>query len=531
MLRHLDQREFTRALNMYRTMERDGKDYAFGEELFSAFIQSAIRVGKLDVVDRMLRNIRRNKIDPTVQFWQTTLRMLSSRKNYGTSLSVYTLFGRQIPADKVIYSCLINAALEVGTPEKALPMLDRYKECELDPKDHILYFRTYVALADVESAEETFRRLGTDVSTLMLNLLLLTCVNDKQPVRAFDLIKFAHTIKAAEPVVDVVSYNTVIKGFSQAGNPTQCFDCLHVMFENGLEPDDITFGTLLDACIAENDMGSAHKVVSLLTGSNRPMDTVMCTLFIKGLVRGGCLTQALELYEEMKSRDAARPDIITYSVLIKALVDQHDLERALHLLEDLAAAGHVPDDIILTHLLEGCRHAGNHTLGKKLFEDMLKAGVKPSEFTLVTMLKLHGRCGAHKEAHDLVATWEQTHGGKPSVIHYTCLISGCLRTKHYDQAWAAYELLVQSGIRPDEMAISTLLPGIAAAQQWERVLLLVNSSFKAQHRINIPSEALNSALSQMLAGAQFGRHAERLHALMKEANVPINARNAKRLGF
>jgi hypothetical protein len=39
----------------------------------------------------------------------------------------------------------------------------------------------------------------------------------------------------------------------------------------------------------------------------------------------------------------------------------------------MTAAKLAPDDIILTHLLEGCRHAGNHSLGKRLFEEMLAA--------------------------------------------------------------------------------------------------------------------------------------------------------------
>lgn len=528
MLRHLEQREFTRALNMYRALERDGRDQ-FGEELFSAFIQSAIRVGKIDVVERMLRAMKRNKVDPTVEFWQTTLRMLSSRKNYGASLSVYTLFGKSLPADKILFSCLINAALEVGTPDRAISMLERYEECDLQAKDHILFFRTYVAIGDVDSAEAVFKKLGDQTSALMLNLLLLTCVNQGQTTRAADFVKQAHALQAESPIVDIVSYNTIMKGFVQAGTPKLCFACLREMLEHKLEPDDITFGTLLDACIADNDMNAAQEIVGLLTGRARPMDTVMCTLFIKGLVRAGCVPQALELYEEMKNREGQRPDVITYSVLIKALVDQHDLERALRLLQDLMSNGHKPDDIILTHLLEGCRHASNHALGKKLFEDMVQGGVKPSEFTLVTMLKLHGRCGAHKEAYDLVASWEQLHGSKPSVIHYTCIISGCLRTKNYDQAWAAYELMCEKGVIADETAVSTVLPGLVAAQQWDRALRVARSALKGSHPLTIPPETLNNALSQMLNAGQPGRYAEQLHTLMKEAGVPVTPRNAKRL--
>jgi len=251
---------------------------------------------------------------------------------------VYSLFKDQLPAEKVVFSCLINAALEISLPERASLMLERYAEADIGPKDYVLFFRVYVALGDVDSAETLFRKLGKESSTLMLNLLLLICAHTKQPDRGFGLLCEAHRLEQGlqEKLVDVVSYNTVLKGFAHVGDRKRCFECLHQMHNTyKLEPDDITLGTLLDACIVDNDIDLANEVVSLLTDCDRPMDTVMCTLFIKGLVRANCLTKAMDLYEEMKRRDHAHPDIVTYSVLIKALVDQHDLGRCLSLVEDI----------------------------------------------------------------------------------------------------------------------------------------------------------------------------------------------------
>jgi len=530
MLQHLEQHEFTRALNMYRALERNDKDQYLSEGFFSAFIQSAIRVGKVDVVERMLRKMKRNGFQTTVTFWQTTLKMLSSRKHFSTCVSVHYIFQKDIPVDKVAYSCLINAALEVGAPECAASMLERYGKTGLEPKDYVLHSRTYVALGDADASEVIFRKLGGKSTTLILNLLLLTCVNTKQPERALALLLEAHALECGqnERIADVVSYNTVIKGFAEAGSLSRCFDCLKEMLERGLLPDDVTCGTLLDICIVDNDMGAASEVVNLLVARDRPMDTVMCTLFLKGLVRANCLPKAMEVYDGMKRREGAHPDLVTYSVLIKALVDQHDLERALHLMDDLTQAGLTPDDIILTHLLEGCRHTCNHALGKKLFTDMMAAGVKPSEFTLVTMLKLYGRCGAHVEAHELVTGWERQHGIKPSVIHYTCLMSGCLKTKNYSLAWKAYELMCESGVTPDETTISTILPGMVAAQAFDHVLTLAEHALKAPTRLNVPAEHLNTALAQMLAICGPCDQAERLQVLMRDACISITARSAKR---
>lgn len=533
LLKHLAGHQFTRALNMYRALERDERDHGFSEELYSNFIQSAIRVGKIDVVERMLKTMTRGKSPPSTKFWQTTLKMLSSRKHFAACVSIYTAFAGELPCDKVIFSCIINAALELGAADKANLMLPSYEKSGIDDKDYVLFFRTFVALGDADAAERMFRKLGNKVTPLMLNLLLLACVNSNRVERSLKLLEEAHELEKgrkgpSEAIVDVVSYNTVIKGFAAAKKPRRCFECLNMLMERGLEPDDITTGTLLDACIVDHDSQSASEMVKLLMGSSKPLDTVMCTVFMKGLVRAGCVSNALDIYDEMKQRSIATPDMVTYSVLIKALVDQHDLTRALALVDDMYSAGHRPDDIITTHLLEGCRYANNHALGKKIFQAMLNAGVKPSEYTLVTMLKLHGRCGALKEAYDLVAGWEGKHGGKPSVIHYTCLMSGCIRAKQFDQAWTAYELMKLHGVNPDETAVSTLLSGMTAAHMWDRVIaigeivLQNNKSWKMD-------EALNSALGQMLLQGSLRQKAEKLQEMMTASGVSIAAKNVRRL--
>eukprot|EP00928_Gymnodinium_smaydae_P063768 TRINITY_DN47264_c0_g1_i1.p1 TRINITY_DN47264_c0_g1~~TRINITY_DN47264_c0_g1_i1.p1 ORF type:complete len:667 (-),score=167.80 TRINITY_DN47264_c0_g1_i1:148-2148(-) len=554
MLQHLEQLEFTRALNLYRACERNRTD-VFSEDLYYAFIQSAVRVGKVDVVERMLQAMRRNGMTPNARFWQRTLKMLSSRKYYSACLTAQAVFEDDVPCDKVSYSCLINAALEIGQPERAAAMLERYEQSGVEAKDYVLFFRTYVANGDIDAAEKVFRRLGAETTPLMLNLLLLACVNAKDPKRALALVNEAHELEAAalarnkaaaespsgasqalenEVIVDVVSYNTIIKGFAQLSMFNQCFQCLQDMLERNLEPDDITLGLLLDACIGNNKLGLADEVLSLLMSRDKPVGTVMCTLFIKGLVRANRLPRALQLYEEMRSRETGHPDVVTYSVLIKALVDQSDLDHALKLMVDMKEAGLVADDIILTHILDGCRHTGNHEVGKMLFKELLDNGVVPSDFTLVSMLKLHGRCGAHEEAYELVKTWKDRFGVDPSVIHYTCIMSGCLRSKKYEQAWQAYDLMVTRGVSPDATTITTLLPGVAAAQHWPRVVQLARTALTAKPPMKIPAETLNSALAGMLAGggngAQYPAHncAMQLQALMREAHVPITAKGARR---
>ncbi|CAK9065727.1 unnamed protein product [Durusdinium trenchii] len=337
----LVQNEFTRALNLYRRTERWNLEAFFTEELFGCFVQSGIRVNKVDVVERMLRSLKRaRKEAPSKEFWQQTLKLMSSRKHFSLCLLAYSIFEHDMPVDKVIFSCLINAALELNAESRLEALLEKYSQASLSPKDHILHFRCYVQLNSADAAEQLFHRLGDEVSNLMLNMLLLTCVNQKQPERAYQLLQDAKVreTSAKDKLVDIVSYNTVMKGFGAAQMRSRCLDAVRDLIEHGLQPDDITLGALMEACVAESDHALAQQIGDVLISSGREVKPPMCNLFIRGLVKAGGIWKALALYEAMKKQQVRFPDIVLFSVLIKALVGQNALAKALELVEELQKA-------------------------------------------------------------------------------------------------------------------------------------------------------------------------------------------------
>merc|ERR1719335_921534 len=104
----------------------------------------------------------------------------------------------------------------------------------------------------------------------------------------------------------------------------------------------------------------------------------------------------------MRKDDAAvKPDMITYSLLIKAHCDAGAMDAALHVLEDMLQARCAVDDIVFTHLIDGCCQVSNVQLAEKLFRDMVAAKIQPSIYAITGLVKVYGKCGCSEKAMEL----------------------------------------------------------------------------------------------------------------------------------
>lgn len=88
-----------------------------------------------------------------------------------------------------------------------------------------------------------------------------------------------------------------------------------------MSPNNVTFNSLLDCSVRCEDMKTAT-----------------------------------EIFAEMQS--LMKPDLISYSTMIKGLCRSGDLRSALDVLTDMKNEGIYPDEVLFNSLLDGCAKAG-----------------------------------------------------------------------------------------------------------------------------------------------------------------------------
>merc|ERR1719487_1654217 len=146
------------------------------------------------------------------------------------------------------------------------------------------------------------------------------------------------------------------------------------------------------------------------------------------------MDKAFELLTDMRGAGVS-PDRITYSTLIKGHCFSGNIDAAFAVLREMRDTdGLAPDEVLYNSLLDGC--AKEHRLQEALdlFASMRAEGVRPSNFTLCTLVKLLGRARRLSQAFAVVEELSTKNGLKPNIQVFTCLIQACIHNRQLQQA-------------------------------------------------------------------------------------------------
>jgi len=194
--------------------------------------------------------------------------------------------------------------------------------------------------------------------------------------------------------------------------------------------------------------------------------------------RCGCMGKTPALMADMRSAGTA-PDKITYSTLMKGHCFSGDVDAAFVVLKEMREDGKfTPDEILYNSLLDGC--AKEHRLQEALdlFAQMRAEAVRPSNFTLCTLIKLLGRARRLPQAFGILEELCRDGGLRPNIQVYTCLMTACLDNGQLDKALQLQNEVIESGCEPDAKMYNALVRGCLRAGSVAKAVEVVRCSYR-----------------------------------------------------
>lgn len=437
----------------------------------------------------------------SAQHLLSSLRACASRRYFSEALVAYDHAVPHIGMGcSAMWSLLLYSAVEVQEFSRCEDIIRKLLECGLPSgNDFVNIVRYHVAHL---RSSEALRQLITDMhhkglclDNISRNRALSACSSK----HAMDLAEMLADDKICETSIDTVGYNTLMKGYSQAGEPSRCFELYEKLKSAEHMPSDITFGIMLDACIDAKDFERARRIFQDLRNSDVHMNVVHYTTFMKGLASAGQLQDATEVLEDMLRSSDTKPDLVTYSTLIKAHSDHGKVMDAIKVLKRMLDQGIFADAVVFNIVLTGC--CVNPLEPAQIFhvfQCLVSYGLKTSTTTLSILIKALAQTKSWGQALELLETAPVRLNIVPEARLYAQLAQACAKAGNGARVLETYTALVRSAGRRggavDEETSSRLCRLCASCGESSRGTRLAQAVARAGGYLN--TEALDELLKQ-----------------------------------
>ena len=191
---------------------------------------------------------------------------------------------------------------------------------------------------------------------------------------------------------------------------------LQDMANNGLEPNIVTYSTIIKGYCLENRLDKAMELLQEMkqSGRYRP-DEITYNTLIHGYARFGHYEQGMALLAEMQEL-GVKPSNYTLSVVAKLATRSRRPERAFELCEELAKRYGLRLNVqVYNNLVHACTVNQDMQRGLKLLEQMQRDGIRPDTRTFTLLVRGSLASGEVKETAALLRAAFGLPGGHAAV--------------------------------------------------------------------------------------------------------------------
>jgi len=389
-----------------------------------------------------------------------------------------------------------NTVLDAVMKTKDMRRLERLVEQTLQRKfvpslaTMNMMIKAFSSLKRIDEATALWKEM-TEVRAVEPNMISLGCIADALVVndRLDDALRIVEEWKDRVPPNTII-YSTLIKGHAIRRDAKGALALLDKMSAEGHAPNLVTINTVLDACC-----------------------------------RGSQLQQCVRVFESLPSL-GLEADRITYSTMIKGFARDGDLDGAQGFLRRMEAAGFQADYSIFNVLIEAAAMRQRFEIADSAFEQMLASNIPPSSYTLMILIKRHGREGNVERAGALLRTLPEKYGFKVGTNVFSCYITVCIQHNQLSTALQVYEQMKSHGPAPDAMTYDKLITGCVRAGQVDTACQLVEAAYGLSGGYARSTGGLDHGVLERLVDTLSARglaesHAAPLVQKLRTARVPL----------
>ncbi|KAF6148239.1 hypothetical protein GIB67_012014 [Kingdonia uniflora] len=387
----------------------------------------------------------------------------------GSLAEAYKIFKQIHEKDEVSWTSMITGFADHGYPNRALNLLQDMMDAKYRP-DQVTIAAILTACSSLPSlwkGKEVHGyalRVGIAKDTVVSGAL----VNMYSKCR---FLTYARRIFESMPRKDLVTWSSLISGYSKNEYVEDSLMLFHKMIFVGLETDAFVISSLLGMTAKLTKLKIGKQLHARIVKVGLDSDPSVGSPLVEMYSKCGNVEESQEVFDTIE-----QPDLVTWTSMIVGYAQHGKGSEALRVYDLMREKGIKPDLVAFVGVLSACSHNGMVEEGYFHLNSMTQDyGINPGLRHYACMVDLLGRSGRLKEA----KTFINNMPIQPDALVWGTLLAACKVHGNVELGKLAAKRVHE--LEPSDSGTYVSLSNILAnEEQWEEVLNVRSSMTDAE---------------------------------------------------
>ncbi|CAG8618051.1 3968_t:CDS:1, partial [Acaulospora morrowiae] len=315
------------------------------------FLSNFLYNNRYQNATRVWRSMDKCGFKPTLEFYNRLIHGFGKKsKHYDAEVIWKKMLESDIKPDVKTYCTMIDIYFRSNESRKAIKLFQQMTNEKISP--------------------------NIEIFNTMINGFLMRNKTDE----AMKMYKMMPE-KGIKP--DIVTYNALIQKLVRS-HESLAFEILEEMKRSNVKPDARTLSILLEKFFEMRDIESVQKTLNSFRNDGIEPNLITYGVIIDGLIKMGDFAKALETYKMISK--VRPPGIQIESSMLKLYFKQKNFDAVMQVHKNIINFGRKPTEGYFNILIGGFIKAGYPKEAKEFYDQMLTLGVYPNSNTYKTLI-------------------------------------------------------------------------------------------------------------------------------------------------
>lgn len=364
-----------------------------------------------------------------LSFSEETIEKFISMRHRDIQIDYYTI-------PPVLKSCSSLPAIELG---KQIHSLVTISGLDSTVYVHTALIDFYAKIGDIDSAKQVFDGIIVK-DPICYNCLISGYSKSGDVITARKLFD-----EMTEKTV--VSWNSMLSCYAHNGDYLEGFRIFERMQIEECRANEYTVATVLSICAKLGNLEMGSRVKIFIDDSKLCTNIVVSTALLEMYVKCGAVDEARREFDQMVERD-----VVAWSAMIAGYAQNGRSSEALELFELMKSEQIKPNYVSIVSVLSACAQLSSVEAGESIGSYVESHGLDSNLHVASALLGMYSKCGNIERARQVFRKMPQK-----DVVTWNSMIMGLAINGLGKDAIAHYEKMKEIKVKPDEITFVGLL--------------------------------------------------------------------------